>query len=144
MRFAFLAILVLATRCTFAQPPADAQLGEHVEAAALLQLFDEDKLSRDDDVTKYVPEAPTNTRHITVRQLLNHTSGIYSFTSLPNAKENERLNLNHDQVLALFRDQPPDFAPGTSWRYNNSGFDARCEAAHPITKLAHALSSARN
>ncbi len=205
MRFAFLAILVLATRCTFAQPPADAQLGEHVdrlanatlaapvagisvavarggqrvlargygladlehslpvtpetafhidsiskniEAAALLQLVDEGKLSLDDDVTKYVPEAPTNTRHITVRQLLNHTSGIYSFTSLPNAEENERLNLNlnlnHDQVLALFRDRPPDFAPGTSWRYNNSGFDARCEAAHPITKLAHALSSARN
>lgn len=96
-------------------------ISKNILAAVLLQLVDEGKLKLDDDVTKYVPEAPVHGRHVTVRQLLNHTSGIYSFTSLPEAENNERLDLTHDQVLSLIRDQPFDFEPGTSWRYDNSG-----------------------
>jgi CubicO group peptidase (beta-lactamase class C family) len=57
-----------------------------------------------------------------VRQLLNHTSGIYSFTSLPQSDDNERRDLTHDQVLALIKDKPLDFEPGSQWRYDNSGF----------------------
>jgi CubicO group peptidase (beta-lactamase class C family) len=73
-------------------------------------------------VTKYVPEAPLHGRRVTVRQLLDHTSGIYSFTSLPEADANERLDLTQDQVLALFKDKPPLFDPWVGWRYDNSAF----------------------
>jgi beta-lactamase family protein len=76
-----------------------ASVSKNILAAVLLQLVDEGKLNLDDDVTKYVPEAPTHGRKITVRQLLNHTSGIYSFTSLPEAAANERLDLTNEQVL---------------------------------------------
>src|SRR6266513_5163194 len=99
-----------------------ASISKNILAAVVLQLVDAGKLQLDDDVTKYVPEAPTHGHHVTVRQLLNHTSGIYSFKSLPDAANNERLELTHDQVLGLIKDKPFDFEPGTRWRYDNSAF----------------------
>ncbi|MFL6373921.1 MAG: serine hydrolase domain-containing protein [Pyrinomonadaceae bacterium] len=99
-----------------------ASISKNILAAVLLQLVESGKLSLDDEVKKYVPETPTHGIPITVRQLINHTSGIYSFTSLPNADSNERLDLTHQQVLDLIKDMPLDFEPGTAWRYDNSAF----------------------
>ena len=111
-----------------------ASISKNILAAVVLQLVDEGKLRMDDDVTKYVPEAPTQGRHVTVRQLLNHTSGIYSFTSLPNAADNERLELTHEQVLRLIKDRPFDFEPGTRWRYDNSAFYLAGMVVERVTK----------
>ena len=111
-----------------------ASISKNVLAAVVLQLVDEGKLQLDDDVTKYVPEAPTHGKHVTVRQLLNHTSGIYSFTSLPNAADNERLELTHEQVLGLIKDKPFDFEPGTRWRYDNSAFYLAGMVVERVTK----------
>jgi len=97
-------------------------ISKNIETVVLLQLVEQGKLSLDDDIRKYVPDAPTHRQKVTVAQLLNHTSGIFSFTSLPDADENERRELTHEQVLALIRKRPPDFKPSTRWRYNNSGF----------------------
>src|SRR6476620_1390375 len=99
-----------------------ASISKNILAAVVLQLADQGKLRLDEDVTRYVPSAPTYGRHVTVQQLLNHTSGIYSFTSLPDADNNERLDLTHEQLLGLIKDKPLDFEPGTSWRYDNSAF----------------------
>jgi CubicO group peptidase (beta-lactamase class C family) len=111
-----------------------ASISKNILTAVVLQLVDEGKLKLDDDITKYVPEAPTHGHTVTVRQLLNHTSGIYSFTSLPEAEANERLDLNHEQVLALFKDKPFDFEPGTAWRYDNSGFYLAGMIVERVTK----------
>jgi D-alanyl-D-alanine carboxypeptidase len=111
-----------------------ASVSKNILAAVLLQLVEEGKLNLDDDVTKYVPEAPTQGRRITVRQLLNHTSGIHSFTSLPEAATNERLDLTHDQVLALIKNAPFDFEPGTAWRYNNTSFYLAGMVVERVTK----------
>jgi D-alanyl-D-alanine carboxypeptidase len=99
-----------------------ASISKNILAAVLLQLVEKGKLDLDADVTRYVPDAPVQGHQVTVRQLLNHTSGIFSFTSLPNAEVNERLDLDHTQVLALVKDKQFDFDPGTAWRYNNTGF----------------------
>ncbi|HYK19755.1 MAG TPA: serine hydrolase domain-containing protein [Pyrinomonadaceae bacterium] len=111
-----------------------ASISKNILAAVVLQLVDEGKLRLDDDVTKYMPEAPTQGHHVTVRQLLNHSSGIYSFTSLPNAADNERLELTHEQVLALIKDKPFDFEPGTRWRYDNSAFYLAGMVVERVTK----------
>src|SRR5256714_7439508 len=111
-----------------------ASISKNILAAVVLQLVDEGKLQLDDDVTKYVPEAPTHGHHVTVRQLLNHTSGIYSFTSLPEAEDNERFDLTHKQVLELIKDKPLDFEPGTSWRYDNSAFYLAGMVVERVTK----------
>jgi D-alanyl-D-alanine carboxypeptidase len=111
-----------------------ASISKNILAAVVLQLVDEGKLQLDDDVTQYVPEAPTLGHHVTVRQLLNHTSGIYSFTSLPDAADNERRDLSHEQVLGLIKDKPFDFQPGTRWRYDNSGFYLAGMVVERVTK----------
>ena len=111
-----------------------ASISKNILAAVVLQLVDQGKLRLDDDVTKYVPEAPTGGHHVTVRQLLNHTSGIYSFTSLPDAANNERLELTHEQVLGLIKDKPFDFEPGTHWRYDNSAFYLAGMVVERVTK----------
>jgi D-alanyl-D-alanine carboxypeptidase len=109
-------------------------VSKNILSAVVLQLANEGKLDLDDDVTKYVPEAPTQGHRVSVRQLLNHTSGIYSFTSLPDADANERLDLTHEQVLALFKDKPFDFGPGSAWRYNNSAFYIAGMVVERVTK----------
>ena len=111
-----------------------ASISKNILTAVVLQLVEKRKIDLDDDVKKYVPELPTHGHTVTVRQLLNHTSGIYSFTSLPEAEANERLDLTHEQVLALFKDKPFDFEPGTAWRYDNSGFYLAGMIVERVTK----------
>jgi CubicO group peptidase (beta-lactamase class C family) len=113
-------------------------ISKNILSAVLLQLADQGKLNLDDDVTKYVPEAPTQGRRVTVRQLLNHTSGIYSFTSLPEAEANERLDLSHEQVLGLFKNKPFTFEPGAAWRYNNSAFYIAGMVVERVTRQEYA------
>lgn len=92
-------------------------------AAAIMKLVEAGKLSLDDELTKFLPDYPTGGRRITVRHLLTHTSGIKSYTGLgPKWREKVRLDLSHEELLALFRDEPFDFEPGAKFLYNNSGY----------------------
>jgi CubicO group peptidase (beta-lactamase class C family) len=99
-----------------------ASISKNIESAVMLQLVDQGKVRLEDDVKRFIPDAPSHGHRITVKQLLNNTSGIHSFTSLPEASQNERHDLSHAQVLDLIRHKPPDFKPGTSWRYDNTAF----------------------
>jgi CubicO group peptidase (beta-lactamase class C family) len=92
-------------------------------AARILQLADSERIDLDADVTRYLPDAPTAGRRVTVRQLLNHTSGIWSYTTRGSRFwEVAGTELPHDSMLAFIRSQPPDFEPGTDYKYNNSGY----------------------
>jgi D-alanyl-D-alanine carboxypeptidase len=92
-------------------------------AAAIMRLVDSGKITLDDPIEKFLPEFPVGDRRITVRHLLTHTSGIKSYTSLgPKFWDVSRLDYQHDQLLALFKDEPPDFQPGEKYLYNNSGY----------------------
>ena len=99
-----------------------ASVSKYITAVLTLALVEQGRLALDDDITKYVSEAPTQGRRVTIRQLLNHTSGLFNYTALSDAAENERKDLSHADVLALIKDKPFDFEPGTSWRYSNTGF----------------------
>lgn len=92
-------------------------------AAGIMQLVESGKLSLDDEITKYLPDYPEQGHHVLIRHLLNHTSGIRSYTSLgPEWTSKIRLDLPHDSLVALFATKPFDFAPGDEWRYDNSGY----------------------
>jgi len=91
-------------------------------AVATLMLADEGKLSLDDDITRFFPDYPTHGRRITVEHLLTHTSGIRSYTSIPEWRAKARTDVTPAELIAAFREQPMDFAPGEDWRYNNSGY----------------------
>ena len=89
---------------------------------AIMQLAEAGKLSVDDELTKFLPDYPVQGHKVTIHQLLNHTSGIKSYTSLPNFFRTARQDLSHGDMLALFKDLPFDFEPGIKMQYNNSGY----------------------
>ena len=91
-------------------------------AVAALLLVQEGKLAFDDEITKFLPDYPTHGKKITVEHLLTHTSGIKSYTGLPEWLAKRREDLTLEQLIGLFEDQPMDFAPGDKWLYNNSGY----------------------
>ncbi|HMN08389.1 MAG TPA: serine hydrolase domain-containing protein [Gemmatimonadaceae bacterium] len=91
-------------------------------AAALLQLQDDGKLSLDDELTRYLPDYPTQGHRVTLRRLLDHTSGIKGYTELPGFGAIMTRKLPKDSLVALFKNEPFDFAPGEGEVYNNSAY----------------------
>ena len=89
-------------------------------AAAIMLLVEDGKLALDDTIQSVLTDYPGRERRVTIRHLLNHTSGIPNFNSLPSFPE--RTDLTVAEVIGLFKDLPPDFAPGERYVYSNSGF----------------------
>ena len=91
-------------------------------AAALLKQIDEGRAKLDDPLSKYLPDYP-NGGSITLLQLLNHSSGIKSYTGISGYMGNPiKRDLSTAELVKEFKDQPVDFAPGEKWAYNNSGY----------------------
>ncbi len=110
--------------------PADAStsfrigsLTKQFTAAAVLKLAEQGKLALDDPLSSYVPEFDTGGRTVTIRQLLNHTSGVPEYTVQPGffAKLSP-LDLSDAELLQLVSGKPFDFEPGTGWRYSNTNY----------------------
>jgi D-alanyl-D-alanine carboxypeptidase len=102
-------------------------------SVVLLQLVGEGRLSLDDSVERWLPGIVTangnDGRKITVRELLQHTSGIANYTdSLPlvaTAEGFQAHRFDHyddADLVALAMKEPPLFAPGTSWSYSNTNY----------------------
>jgi len=91
-------------------------------AASILLLAERGKLSVDDPVKKYLPDAPPAWDKITIFNLLTHTSGIPSFTSFPDYASLEPFSTTPAQLVKRFRDKPLEFQPGEKWSYSNSGY----------------------
>ena len=90
-------------------------------AACILQLIEAGKLSPDDKLSKFYPDFPKGDS-VTIHMLLNHTSGIASYTGLPGFEKVATLSLSKDSMVSFFKTRPYDFSPGTNWKYNNSGY----------------------
>lgn len=90
---------------------------------AILKLEEEGKLSVQDEITKFLPDYPTQGHTITVHHLLNHTSGIKSYTDLEKwTPQVHRQDFTPLEMIDYFKEEPMDFAPGEAFRYNNSGY----------------------
>lgn len=97
-------------------------LTKQFTAAAVMTLVQQNKLSLDDRINQYIENAPKGWRQITIKNLLQHTSGIASFTSSKYYIANSRLDFTHDELLQTFINEELRFKPGTQWRYSNSGY----------------------
>jgi len=91
-------------------------------AMAIMILKDQDKLSYEDDIRKYLPTLPY--KGITIRHLLVHTSGLPDYMVLFAGKwDKDKLAYKEDIVRLLAEYHPPvDFAPGEKWEYSNTGY----------------------
>jgi CubicO group peptidase (beta-lactamase class C family) len=91
-------------------------------AASILLLEERGKLSADDYVKKYMPDAPAAWDKITIYNLLTHTSGIPSFTSFPDYHASEGTPTTPKALVDRFLNKPLEFQPGEKWNYSNSGY----------------------
>ena len=90
----------------------------------ILQLVQEGKIKVDGKLTDYLPDYRKDTGdRITIHQLLNHTSGIPSYTGLPNFfQEISRNPYSVPDFVKKFASGDLEFEPGTKFNYNNSGY----------------------
>jgi D-alanyl-D-alanine carboxypeptidase len=92
-------------------------------SSAIMNLVQQGKLSLDDNITKYLPQVPTHGRTITIRELLNHTSGIPNYTDVPMGLGTVmREDISHDSLVALVKNDSLQFEPGSHFYYNNTGY----------------------
>jgi CubicO group peptidase (beta-lactamase class C family) len=91
-------------------------------AAAIMQLRDSGKLSLDDDLSKHFPDYPMQGQRVSIRRLLDHTSGIKGYTEMPTFGQLMVRDLPKDTLVAAFSREKFEFAPGTLEVYNNSAY----------------------
>lgn len=98
-----------------------ASLTKQFTAASILMLQERGKLNIGDPFCKYWPDCPTAWQPITIRQLMTMSSGIPGITAAEIGAI-RGLPIPHEQWLEVTRKKPLDFAPGTEFRYANSGY----------------------
>src|SRR5262245_19237924 len=90
---------------------------------AVMQQVERGKLSLDDDISKYIPEFPMQGHRVSIRQLLNHTSGIVDYHYLGDPIEaTSRQPKALDEVMALYAGKNWVNEPGKKWDWSISGF----------------------
>ena len=95
-------------------------------AAAVLLLVERGQVSLGDNIRKYFPEIPAYERPITVRELLNHTSGLRDWGSVEAFAGWPRTtrDYTHAYVLEIIsRQHALNYPPGDAWSYTNSGYN---------------------
>jgi CubicO group peptidase (beta-lactamase class C family) len=114
-----------------------ASVSKQFTAFAIHLLASEGKLSLDDEVRKYIPEAPDFGKPITIRQLLHHTSGLRDQWNLL-ALAGWRLSdvITDDDVRRILLQQKTlNFEPGTEMLYSNSGYSVLAEIAGRVSGM---------
>lgn len=105
-------------------------------SVVLLQLAEEGRISLEDSVEEWLPGMVSGNGYdgaaITIRHLLQHTSGIHNYTEteqmtdqLGSVEGYYRTRFNSvtpEELVALGLSEPPDFPPGTGWHYSNTNF----------------------
>lgn len=89
---------------------------------AVLLLEEQGKLSTSDPIRKHIPEAPAAWDQITIHHLLTHTSGIPSFTSLPDYLKTNALPAPPLETMKRVAGLPLEFEPGARFKYSNTGY----------------------
>jgi len=105
-----------------------ASFSKQFTAACIMLLVRDGKLHYDDHLTDFFPEVPAYGKSITVRNLLNHTSGLPDYEDLlmqkyPNTPEEKIPQILDAGVLKLLEQQTDaKFPAGSKWEYSNSGY----------------------
>ena len=106
-------------------------------AAAIVLLQQDGKLNIDDPVRKYIPELPDYGSPLTIRHLLNHTSGLRDWgtvLSLTGVGRGDRV-INQDLALDVITHQKAlDFTPGSEYSYSNSGYNLAAIIVERVSK----------
>ena len=98
-----------------------ASLSKQFTAAAIMLLVRDGRLNYDDRVVDLLPGLPAHARDVRVRHLLTHTSGLWDYEDF--VPDSQTVQLKDRDVLAsLPRADSLYFAPGSAYRYSNTGY----------------------
>ena len=89
-------------------------------AVFTMMLVDDGLVTLDDYIEKWLPGAVPNSGQITLKQLLNHSSGVADFSTHPDYSETRVWT--HEEILALVNDLSPQFVPGEEHKYCNTNY----------------------
>jgi len=118
-----------------------ASLTKQFTAMAIMMLAERHQLSYSDPLAKYFPEFPSYAAKITIRNLLNHTSGVPDYVALGL----ERSGLTNKDVLgALVRQESPRFSAGAKFEYSNSNYILLALIVEKVSGQAYRLFLKRN
>jgi CubicO group peptidase (beta-lactamase class C family) len=95
-------------------------VGKQFTAAAVMLLVEDGRLSLDDPITRYLPEAPPEWAAIHIRHLLTHTSGIREYGD--DAAFDVRRAYTDDELVRMACALPREFQPGERYSYSNTGY----------------------
>lgn len=99
-----------------------ASISKPMTAVAIMQLVESNKLDLDAPVQQYLPEYPQKQKgQVTVRQLLNHTSGLSQYQDKSEV-ENRIHNSSLKEAMMIFQDRPLLFEPGSNYFYTSYGY----------------------
>ena len=99
-----------------------ASVSKQFTAVAVVLLAERGLVDLDAPVKTYLADAPPAWDPVTVRHLLNHTSGVPNFTGFSDYAASRTRPTTPTELIARFRDRPLDFQPGERWSYSNSGY----------------------
>jgi CubicO group peptidase (beta-lactamase class C family) len=107
-----------------------ASFTKQFTAMAIMLLVHDGKVRYEDHLSNFFPDFPAYGKDITLRNLLNHTSGLPDYSEIMEKQEKSggpawspEHQIQDEEVLALLEAQPVGkFAPGTRWEYSNSGY----------------------
>lgn len=95
---------------------------KQMTAVAILQLVERGRLSLDASVSTLLPDLALRGPSVSVRQLLDHTSGLASYTEMSEFGGMMPQALPRDSLVRLIATKPRAFAPGEAMHYNNSAY----------------------
>ncbi|HEU0016400.1 MAG TPA: serine hydrolase domain-containing protein [Longimicrobium sp.] len=110
-------------------------------AAAIVRLARQGKLSLDDDVRRYVPEVPDYGTTITLRHLLNHTSGLRDWGSvmqLAGWPRGTKIYTHAHALDVISRQRSLNFTPGTEFSYSNTGYNLLAMVVDRVSGMSFA------
>lgn len=129
-----------------------ASVSKQFCAVSILQLAEKGLVSLDDPMTKYFPDFPEYASHITVRNLLNHTSGLVDYMDLlvdtgkieeyegrPSSLPPAKYEPTAAEVVSLLSAQKkPLFAAGEKWEYSNSAYVVLGQLVEKVSGMRYA------
>jgi CubicO group peptidase (beta-lactamase class C family) len=117
-------------------------VGKQFVSAAIMMLVEEGKISLDDSVTKYFPDAPAAWRPILIKNLLSHTSGLSEYESPdrtgPSGPFYLRLDFTEDELAKKVEALPIEWAPGEKWDYRNTNYRLLGIIIHKVAGMPYA------
>jgi D-alanyl-D-alanine carboxypeptidase len=103
-----------------------ASVTKQFTSTGILLLVEDGKIKLDEPFVTYLPDLPAawkeRWKDVTVRHLLNHTSGIPSYTAVPDFGKTIRKDYTKEELLGLVAEKPLEWKPGEKWAYNNTGY----------------------